>query len=137
MIPVKADAGVAGQQSDISRAFAAEKVKPEKLGRLGDAVPVGKAAIHEYKLSGSSVRALLSAEGVQRTAAHIRAQVHIQKIPLDLIAGHALIASVLDKVIQVLPRKRRWNGKVHTRREQQAFVGWFHRYYLRESIQKL
>ncbi|RHS38287.1 hypothetical protein DWV55_01900 [Butyricicoccus sp. AF10-3] len=56
-------------------------------------------------------------------AAHIRAQVYIQKIPLDLIAGHALVASVLDKVIQVLPRKRRRNGKVHTRREQQAFVG--------------
>lgn len=47
----------------------------------------------------------------------------MQKIPLDLIAGHALVASVLDKVIQVLPRKRRRNGKVHTRREQQAFVG--------------
>ena len=53
------------------------------------------------------------------------------------VHGHALIASVLDKVIQVLPRKRRWNGKVHTRREQQAFVGWFHRHHLRESIQKL
>ena len=34
-------------------------------------------------------------------AAHIRAQVHIPKIPLDLIAGHALVASVLDKVIPV------------------------------------
>ena len=89
------------------------------------------------KLSGSSVRALLSAEGVQRTAAHIRAQVHIQKIPLDLIAGYALVASVLDEIIQVLLRKRRWNGKVHMRREQQAFVGWFHRHHLHESIQKL
>ena len=137
MIPIKADAGAAGQQPDISRDFAAGKVKPEKLGRLGDVIPVGKAAVHEYKLSGSSVRALLSAEGVQRTAAYIRAQVHIQKIPLDLIAGHALVASVLDKIIQVLPRKRRRNGKVHTRREQQAFVGWFHRHHIRESIQKL
>ena len=41
------------------------------------------------------------------------------------------------QVIQVLPRKRRRNGKVHTRRERQAFVRWFHRHRLRESIQKL
>lgn len=137
MISVKADAGAASQQPDISRAFAAGKVKPEELGRLGDVIPVGKAAVHEYKLSGGSVRALFSAESVQRTAAHIRTQVHIQKIPLDLIAGYALIASVLDEIIQVLPRKGRWNGKVHMRREQQAFVGWFHRHHLCESIQKL
>ena len=42
MIPIKADAG---QQPDISRAFAAGKVKPEELGRPGDVIPVGKAAV--------------------------------------------------------------------------------------------
>ena len=115
MIPVKADAVLIGQQPDISRAFAAGKVEPEKLGRLGDVVPVGKAAVHEHKLSGGSVRTLLSAEGVQRTAAHIRAQVHIQKITLHFIAGHALVEPVLNEIIQVLPCKRRRNGKVHMR----------------------
>jgi len=46
MIPIKADAGAAGQQPDISRAFAAGKVKPEEFGRPGDVIPVGKAAVY-------------------------------------------------------------------------------------------
>lgn len=136
-VSVKTDAMLVGQKPHIRRALVAGKVKPEDLGRLGDVVAVGEAAVHQHELSRCGIGGPVTADGMERAAAHINAQEHIEEIAPDLIAGHALIAPVLDEIIQVLTRKRRRNGKVHTRREQQAFVGWFHRHHLHESIQKL
>lgn len=57
-VSVKTDAMLVGQKPHIRRALVAGKVKPEDLGRLGDVVAVGEAAVHQHELSrcGIAVR---------------------------------------------------------------------------------